>query len=240
MSIRLPGRTFVLASTGVALLATAAVAGSGVGGVFNLGQTNTVDVRTLLQGNTNVQLHVVNQSTAVGSVGVFGTAGGVGVLGQSVGRVGVRASATGTTGTNYGLYGETASRDGFAGFFRNTGSAADPKRGHAIRVLGAGATGSEFPSVNYAGGGEFAGPNGVVGYPTFVDGAGVAGFTGAKGNTGVYGVSTRSDGGYAGLFQFLGSNTNRTGIRALAAFATGDEKQLALAGREASSSGPMV
>ena len=116
MSIRLPGRTFVLASTGVALLATAAVAGSGVGGVFNLGQTNTVDVRTLLQGNTNVQLHVVNQSTAVGSVGVFGTAGGVGVLGQSVGRVGVRASATGTTGTNYGLYGETASRDGYRWF----------------------------------------------------------------------------------------------------------------------------
>ena len=72
MRIRLPGRTFVLASIGVALLATSAVAGSGVGGVFNLGQTNTVDVRTLLQGNTNVQLHVVNQSTAAGLLGSRG------------------------------------------------------------------------------------------------------------------------------------------------------------------------
>ena len=148
MRIRLPGRTFVLASIGVALLATAAVAGSGVGGVFNLGQTNTVDVRTLLQGNTNVQLHVVNQSTAVGSVGVLGTAGGVGVLGQSVGRVGVRASAIGTTGTNYGLYGETASRDGYAGHFQNTGSRPTRTRGAAVRGFGAGATGSHVSPRN--------------------------------------------------------------------------------------------
>ena len=90
----------LLVCAGILLTVTAAVAGSGVGGVFNLGQTNTVNARTVLQGNTSVQqLHVVNQSTAAGSVGVVGAAGGTGLWGKSVGRVGVRASATGTTGT---------------------------------------------------------------------------------------------------------------------------------------------
>ena len=183
----------ILLGVGGAVLAvTAAIAGSGVGSVFNLGQTNTVNARTLLQGNTTVQqLHVVNQSTAAGSVGMFGTAGGTGMWGQSVGRVGVRASATGRTGTNYGLFAETASRDGFAGYFRNTGDATDRTRGTAIRVLGAGATGNEFPDVNYAGGGEFAGPNGVYAVSTAPGGAGVTGVSG-KGDYAVYGYSTSS------------------------------------------------
>jgi hypothetical protein len=136
----------------------------------------------------------------------------------------VRAVALGTTGANYSLFSTTASRDGFAGFFRNTGSGADPNRGHAIRVLGAGATGSEFPSFAYAGAGEFAGPNGVVGYSTFDKGAGVAGFSGAKGDIGIYGITTQKD-GYAGFFknQFGPTDSGGTGIRALAAGAVGSE-----------------
>ena len=35
----------------VLIITTSAIAGSGVGGVFNLGQTNTVDAQTLLSGN---------------------------------------------------------------------------------------------------------------------------------------------------------------------------------------------
>jgi hypothetical protein len=114
---------------------------------------------------------------------------------------------------HYGVMGTTRSPSGFAGFFRNTGSTTNPRLGRGIRVLGAGATGAEFPGVNFAGGGEFAGPNGVVGYPTFANGAGVAGFTGTKGNIGVYGVATR-DNTFAGLFQNFAPG-NATGIRAL-------------------------
>ena len=62
---------------------TVALAGSGVGGVFNLGVDNTVDGQTELRGNTggNPQLRVNNQQgtdAAVGMLGVHSAAGGKG------------------------------------------------------------------------------------------------------------------------------------------------------------------
>jgi hypothetical protein len=218
MRFRWLSRTSVLASTGFVLLATAAVAGSGVGGVFNLGRVNTVNATTQLRGTVaGQQLSVLNSATSTSSTAIFG---------QTARGVGVRGVSTAASGVNYGVFATTASPSGFAGYFRNTGSTTNPRIGRGIRVLGAGGTGSEFPSVNYAGAGEFAGPNGVVGYSTFAGGAGVGGFTGTKGNIGIYGVST-NEAAYAGLFRNFASSTDPlnkgTGIRALGAGATGNE-----------------
>ena len=42
---------FGAAAAALVLTTTSALAGSGVGGVFNLGQVNTVDAQTSLNGN---------------------------------------------------------------------------------------------------------------------------------------------------------------------------------------------
>jgi hypothetical protein len=47
------------------------MAGSGIGGVFNLGKTNSVNASTVLSGSTNgQQLRVVNPNTGAGATGV--------------------------------------------------------------------------------------------------------------------------------------------------------------------------
>jgi hypothetical protein len=56
---------------GVALASTAAFAGGGIGGVFNLGRANTVNGQTTLQGSTNgQQLRITNSSTGPGATGL--------------------------------------------------------------------------------------------------------------------------------------------------------------------------
>jgi hypothetical protein len=53
------------------LVATAAVAGTGIGGVFNLGKTNTVNASSVLTGSTNgPQLHLVNSSALTAAAGL--------------------------------------------------------------------------------------------------------------------------------------------------------------------------
>ena len=54
------------------LAASVALAGSGIGGVFNLGQANTVDKTTTLTGSSvgKPQLQVTNTSTAAGASGI--------------------------------------------------------------------------------------------------------------------------------------------------------------------------
>ena len=53
------------------LVATAAVAGTGVGGVFNLGKSNSVNGTTTLTGSTNgQQLKVVNTNTGSATAGI--------------------------------------------------------------------------------------------------------------------------------------------------------------------------
>src|SRR6187455_224962 len=102
MTHKLLGRSWVLASGGV-LLATAAIAGSGVGGVFNRGEVNTVNGTTKLQGATaSQQLYVQNASPAADAISIFGqSTAGTGVWGHTNSRFGVRASAGATTGVNY-------------------------------------------------------------------------------------------------------------------------------------------
>lgn len=117
-----------------ALIAGAtAVAGSGVGGVFNLGVENTVNSSTRLIGNTptDPQLHVINSANAAAirgdsdpGIGVKGSsAGGTGVNGSSNGGSGVIGIHSSATGTNPGVSGQTNSTDpGSAGVVgRNNG-----------------------------------------------------------------------------------------------------------------------
>ena len=55
----------------VTLFGTAAVAGTGVGGIFNLGRTNTVNARTTLTGShAGSQLQVINSSSGKGANGI--------------------------------------------------------------------------------------------------------------------------------------------------------------------------
>jgi hypothetical protein len=61
----------------------------------------------------------INKGRDNKGIGVYGlhAANGVGVLGQTVRGRGVFGFASGTFGVNYGVYGATASRQGYAGFF---------------------------------------------------------------------------------------------------------------------------
>src|SRR6185503_17393062 len=106
-------RPYLLASGAFLVGVTAALAGNGVGGFFNLGQTNTVNARTLLQGATATQqLSVLNASSSATSTTILGhSAAGTGVWGNTGNHYGVRGSATATSGVNYGVVGTTASSD---------------------------------------------------------------------------------------------------------------------------------
>src|SRR4051812_4645769 len=100
---------------------TPALAGSGVGGVFNLGQVNTVDGQTTLTGNpgANPGLKVFTQGTAAAirgdasnGIGVNGlSVYGTGQQGQSQTGVGLLGIHGDTTGSNAGVEGRTNSND---------------------------------------------------------------------------------------------------------------------------------
>ena len=60
----LKGFVLVVIVSAATVVSTAALAGTGVGGVFNLGSTNTTNASTVLQGSTTgQQLRVVNSAT---------------------------------------------------------------------------------------------------------------------------------------------------------------------------------
>jgi hypothetical protein len=121
------------AAAGAALtLAATALAGSGVGGVFNLGVENMVNASTQLVGNTpDPQLQVINSANAAAirgdsnpGIGVKGSsASGTGVNGSSNGGAGVIGIHASATGSNPGVSGQTNSTDpSSAGVIgRNTG-----------------------------------------------------------------------------------------------------------------------
>ena len=81
----------------LAATATAALAGNGVGGVFNLGTDQHGQCRHAIAAATTAtqQLRVLNTSTATGSAAVWGQAnGGIGVVGSSTSRMVSAAMAT--------------------------------------------------------------------------------------------------------------------------------------------------
>src|SRR5947209_20168027 len=84
------------AATALVFVTATAVAGSGIGGIFNLGETNSVNAQSTLTGtSTGSQLRVVNGNTA-----------GIGVL----------ASHTGTSGSGAAIEGTSAAK-GAPGIF---------------------------------------------------------------------------------------------------------------------------
>src|SRR6266542_5703143 len=60
-------------ATALILFVPTALAGSGVGAVFNLGQVNPVDATSTLKGTSaGAQLQVMNASTAAGALSLYG------------------------------------------------------------------------------------------------------------------------------------------------------------------------
>ena len=94
------------AAAALALTTATALAGSGVGGVFNLGQANTVNAESSLTGNTSggPQLRVENSATTQNAFGVLGriTAGAPGTL-----SAGIRGINSGTNGNGFGVSAST-------------------------------------------------------------------------------------------------------------------------------------
>jgi hypothetical protein len=113
--------TLAGALAAVLVTTTSALAGSGVGGVFNLGQMNNVDAQTSLAGNPGGQpeLKVVTQGTAaavrgeaVNGIGINGISDtGTGQQGLSQTGIGMFGTHGANTGILPGVQGETNSTD---------------------------------------------------------------------------------------------------------------------------------
>jgi trimeric autotransporter adhesin len=108
------------AAAALALMTTTALAGSGVGDVFNLGVANTVDATSTLSGDpgANPELRVSNtgatgagiRADAQAGIAVTGNSiSGTGQLGQSQSGIGLSGIHTATTGANPGVQGTTNS-----------------------------------------------------------------------------------------------------------------------------------
>jgi hypothetical protein len=103
------------------LVTTTALAGSGVGSVFNLGQVNTVNAQSSLTGNPGASplLKVTGTGTAAtiradagSGIAINGvSSSGTGQAGQSTTGYGLSGVHTGSTGANSGVYGQTSSTD---------------------------------------------------------------------------------------------------------------------------------
>ena len=88
--------------------ATVALAGSGVGGVFNLGVSNSVDAKTALTGAYGeTQLEVTNTGGANGVQGVSNGGGAAGVYGENKGGgYGVAGTSLNPDGVGVSGYGQ--------------------------------------------------------------------------------------------------------------------------------------
>jgi hypothetical protein len=176
------------------LVASTAVAGTGIGGIFNLGQTNTVNATSALSGaSVGAQLQVTNSGIGSGAQGIgafnnsvaaalYGrnSGGGAGVSGRSDKRGnGVEGVSAGAGAS--GVYGANTSTNGFGVAGRSTGAAG-------IGVFG----------------NNTAGGLGVSGKST--TGNGAQGATAGSGSSGVYGENTSTGSGYGVAGRSMGSN----------------------------------
>jgi len=199
------GAVLGAALAALALLSTTALAGSGVGGVFNLGVTNTVDATSKLNGTaTSSMLDVSNAGTDANSNGIVGRSASplapalAGV--NSGGGSGLKGSST----SGAGLYGQST-----------TGLGARLITGGALPALKATNTGTGPATAFEAGG---SAPPFTVNSSTLVSGL----------NAGLLGGLHASDfwqlGGNAGTdpaTNYLGTSDNQplnmkvNGLRAL-------------------------
>jgi hypothetical protein len=199
-------RKLRFAAAGAAVVAlcaaTSALGGSGVGAVFNLGETNAVNARSTLTGTpagATSMLDVRNGSALAGSYGVVGrltssnaTSPSAGVRGIGTGAgLGVWGSQTKGTG----VYGSTGSGYGVRGFTSN---------GTGVYGIHAGNTGTT-PGVRGDTNSTDTDASAVYGLVTSaspgVRSAGVRGQNNATNGygTGVYGVNAGPGDGLTGL-----------------------------------------
>ena len=159
-------RRLVLAATFAFLVvgAGSAIAGTGVGDVFNLGETNTVNKESVLRGNTNApMLSVDNTRDDAAAMGVDATSigGGTAVSGTNAGAgYGVRGSSSSGTGVlglhsnvsgaRAGVQGQTRSRSANAAGVRGLVTATGPGS------LSAGVRGEISDAASSAGAGVYA------------------------------------------------------------------------------------
>jgi hypothetical protein len=191
------------------LATTAAVAGTGIGGIFNLGQTNTVNATSALSGaSVGPQLQVTNTGTGSGAQGIgvhnnsvaaaiYGRNGGAGpgVSGRADKRNnGVEGVSAGSGAS--GVYGANTSVDGFGVAGRSTGAAGIGVFGNNTGG-GLGVSGKSTLSNGVQGTSAGAGSSGVFGENMTTSGFGIAGRAGSSGYA-VFGDNT--GGGWAGWF----------------------------------------
>ena len=164
--------------------AAVALAGSGVGGVFNLGQTNSVDAKTTLAGaSSGIQLQVTNTNAAgrnglaVNSANIYPTGSFTNTGGGSAGAFAVNSgvapfSVNSTAKVNNLNADRLDGLDSPALQKRVTGTCA---AGSAVRVVNA----NGGVTCQSAGGG--GGPSVLAGVVTFVDPFDASGFIGMGG-----------------------------------------------------------
>src|SRR6266545_46220 len=145
-------------ATALILFVPTALAGSGVGAVFNRGQVNPVDATTTLKGTSaGAQLQVMNASSAAGAFSLYGVLTQAAPGADSAAVRGVN-SGTGTAGSGLwgthqgagrGVYGTAATGAGIGVYGRHTGSSGTGPgvRGQSVSAAGPGVLG-----VNRAGG----------------------------------------------------------------------------------------
>ena len=187
----------------VGLVATPAVAGSGVGGVFNLGKLNTVNAMTSLSGTVSgAQLNVANGSSSGGSYGVFGKTTSANATSNSAG---VRGTGSGNAA---GVYGTQSNGTGVLGWVTG-GTGVTGRASTGIGVLGVhgssgvapGVEGSTINSVEIGASGVLGTGNGTYGVLGETAGGGIAGVMGRNSQPYLAGVQGCSD--YGGAANFV-------------------------------------
>jgi len=190
----------------VMAVGTVALAGNGVGGVFNLGVDNTVDGQTQLHGSTggNPQLRVNNQQGTDAAVGVFGTHSASAGAGA-----GVQGETNSTAAGANGVFGRVVP----AGAAGDSNGVKGVNNGAGRGVYGQGASGPGVYGSSNSGYGVWGiGTYGLVGGGS----QGGVWATSASGS-GVYGVHSAASGTPAGVFGETNSaSQNATGILAKA------------------------
>ena len=189
---------------------TVALAGTGIGGIFNLGQPNTVNATSSLSGaSTGAQLQVTNTGTGTGAQGIaasnnsaaatlYGRNSGTGpaISGRADKKNnGVEGVSAGSGAS--GVYGANTSTNGFGVAGRSTGAAGIGVYGNNTGG-GLGVLGKSTGNSGVQGTTASDSSSGVYGENTSGFGYGVAGRAGSSGY-GVYGENTGSGRGVVGL-----------------------------------------
>jgi hypothetical protein len=196
----------VVASATVGALVSitaSALAGSGVGGVFNLGVANTVNAESTLTGDVagGPQLRVENATTTQNAFAVLGRIK-AGAPGSQT--AGLRGINSGTNGNGFGVW----------GFHQSAGIGVFGETGLGTGVLGRHTSSSgTTPGVLGETVSGAAGAVGVLGEVTAatpgMGSAGVSGLNAAAGGYGVFGENTGTATSAVGVF---GKSAGRAGI----------------------------